>query len=154
VQNTHELQALTKEVDQLKAAQTKLQEEAVKSQSELTQLNEKRAAADKQLVAKREERTEREEASRGQTAKLQDQAARLEKERATTATGVEARILAMYNRVRGAKGGVGISPAAAGRCQACNMMIAPQAFNELQKGTSFHQCSTCHRFLYIPPKKG
>ena len=62
--------------------------------------------------------------------------------------GVEVRLLNQYERIRGARAGLGITAAVGGRCRACNMMVPPQLFNELQRGSALHSCPSCNRILY------
>lgn len=152
VQNSVEFSALNKEIEQLKKLNLTLTEANAKAETEIAKLREKQSPLADQIQAKQGERAERAAASAGSTEKLRADIAKLDGERTAAAKSIEARVIAMYNRVRGVKNGQGLSPAISGRCKACNMMIPPQANNELQKGVAFHQCSTCHRFLYIPGK--
>lgn len=152
VQNEHELKSIEKEVFQLKAAQAKFDEIQKLAGVEIARLGTEREAHAAGIAAKREERAEREQAGAGRTEKLLAELRVLEGKRAELAPKIEPRVVAMYNRVRGMKGGIGVSPALASRCKACNMAVPPQTFNELLRGTVFHQCATCHRFLYIPRK--
>lgn len=152
VQNEHELKSIEKEVFQLKAAQAKFDEIQKLAAAEIANLSAQRDADLNGINSKREERAEREQAGAGRSEKLRAELAVLEGKRAEIAPRIEPRVVAMYNRVRGMKGGIGISPALASRCKACNMAVPPQTYNELLRGTVFHQCATCHRFLYIPRK--
>jgi predicted nucleic acid-binding Zn-ribbon protein len=45
-------------------------------------------------------------------------------------------------------GGRAVGPVKNGICQACNMNIPPQRFNELIKGNSLLFCPNCRRIIY------
>jgi predicted nucleic acid-binding Zn-ribbon protein len=100
----------------------------------------------KEIQAKRDE-----EASKisGETSQLEGQANELVAQRAQFLPQIEKRILMNYDRVRGARAGIGISPALGGRCGVCNMAVPPQMYIELQKGRDLHSCPSCHRILYV-----
>ena len=71
-------------------------------------------------------------------------------ERAQFCSQVDQKILVQYDRVRGARGGIGIVPAVAGRCKGCNMMVPAQLYNEVQRALTLHSCPSCHRLLFVP----
>jgi len=61
-------------------------------------------------------------------------------------------IAATYERIRRKWKGTVAAEASAGRCQACQMVLRPQVFQDLRKGINLMQCESCQRFLYyVPP---
>jgi uncharacterized protein len=60
-------------------------------------------------------------------------------------------IAATYERIRRKWKGTVAAEASAGRCQACQMVLRPQVFQDLRKGTNLMQCENCQRFLYYNP---
>lgn len=60
-------------------------------------------------------------------------------------------IAALYERIRKKWKGTVCAEATEGRCQACQMVLRPQVFQDLRKGTNLMQCETCQRFLYYNP---
>jgi predicted nucleic acid-binding Zn-ribbon protein len=60
-------------------------------------------------------------------------------------------IAATYERIRRKWKGTVAAEASEGRCQACQMVLRPQVFQDLRKGTNLMQCESCQRFLYYNP---
>ena len=89
-----------------------------------------------------------------QGAELDSQINSLVSERKQYSGDVEPRTLAQYDRVRGARGGLGFVPAVGGRCKGCNMMVPPQMFNEIRKLLQIYSCPSCHRLLFVPGEGG
>jgi predicted nucleic acid-binding Zn-ribbon protein len=86
----------------------------------------------------------------GKENKLQGDLGELLSERLRFSADLDARMLARYDRVRGARSGLGIVPAIAGRCNGCNMVVPPQVYNEIVACISLHACPSCHRILFVP----
>ncbi|MEO5923085.1 MAG: C4-type zinc ribbon domain-containing protein [Bryobacteraceae bacterium] len=60
-------------------------------------------------------------------------------------------IAATYERIRKKWKGTVAAEATGGRCTACQMVLRPQVFQDLRKGTNLMQCESCQRFLYYNP---
>jgi len=154
VQNSHEFQAASKEIEQLKKLSATLEEQSKKAGGESETLGKEIG----ELTAKMDQlKTEREEQAgllSGQAGKLESEIGTLTSERAQFTAKVEPRILSQYDRVRAARAGLGIVPAIGGRCKGCNMMVPPQLFIEIQRCNQIHQCPSCHRILFVaaPPQ--
>lgn len=150
VQNSQEFQAANKEIEQLKKLNASLEEQSKKTDSEIEAFQKDVAAIEADLQKIQAERDEQASSISGQDQKLKTNLDSLLGERGKFTHGVEARILSQYNRVRGARAGLGIVPALNGRCKGCNMMVPPQLYNEVQRGSTLHACPSCHRILYVP----
>ncbi len=149
VTNTHEHQAASKEQEQLHKMAKTLEDQAKKSATEIEAINKDFESLNAQLAAAQAQRDEQAGKVSGQTSNLQGQIDSLLNERKQHTVGVDARLLATYDRVRGARAGIGIVPTVGGRCVGCNMMVPPQLFNEIQKLSAIHSCPSCHRLLYV-----
>ncbi|MBI2712202.1 MAG: hypothetical protein HYX41_04980 [Bdellovibrio sp.] len=154
VHNSQEFQAASKEIEQLKKLNGTLDEQGKKSatdreacQKEVEVLTEKVAVAQTDLDSQTQILS-------GQDQQFNSDIGALTAQRTQFSVNVEARILAQYDRVRGARNGLGIVPAVGGRCKGCNMMLPPQLFNEVQRGTQLHSCPSCHRILFVPNAAG
>lgn len=55
---------------------------------------------------------------------------------------------AAYERIRKKWKGTVAAEVKEGRCSACQMMLRPQFFQDLRKGSDLMFCETCTRFLY------
>jgi predicted nucleic acid-binding Zn-ribbon protein len=56
-----------------------------------------------------------------------------------------------YERIRKKWKGLVSSEVVEGRCTACQMMLRPQVFQDLRKGSELMFCESCGRFLYYNP---
>lgn len=154
VQNTQEFQAASRELEQLRKQAIQLEDQIKKGRSDI-----EAAQKDEALLV---EGFEKAKAARdaqaaeldGQTGQVDGEVSSLLGERQKHTVSVETRILSQYDRVRTARGGLGIVPAVGGRCSGCNMMVPPQLYNEVQKALQVHQCPSCHRILFVPAANG
>ena len=150
VQNTQEFQAINKEIDQLNKLNGTLEEQLKKSALEMETLSKSKEEV-KSLYDKIEaDRNAQAETISGQDKQLTGDITALSSERNQYTVKVEKSTLALYDRVRGARAGIGIVPALGGRCKGCNMMVPPQLYNEIQKCLQLHSCPSCHRILFAP----
>lgn len=150
VANSQEFQAAQKEIEQLKKQKESLDEQIKKAGTDAESVNKELADLDAQQAKFQEERDTQAQALTGQSGKLEEEIAALLADRGKHMPKVDPRTLAQYDRVRPARAGLGIVPAIAGRCKGCNMMVPPQQFNEIVRGSTLHACPSCHRILFVP----
>jgi len=150
VQNSQEFQAATKEIDQLKKLNGTLEEQGKKAETELSSYQKDMAVIEEDLNKLQTQRNDQETVLLGQDSQFKTDIDSLMAERSKYSCNVEPRILAQYDRVRSARGGLGIVPTVGGRCKGCNMMVPPQLYNEVQRGSTLHSCPSCHRLLFVP----
>lgn len=72
----------------------------------------------------------------------------LENERNEFSQAVDQDLYKRYIFLKERKGGRAISSVIGGICQACNMGLPPQQFNELQKKDALLTCPNCQRMIY------
>jgi predicted nucleic acid-binding Zn-ribbon protein len=150
VQNTQEFQAINKEVDQLKKLAVNLEEQSKKTNTDMDNLQKELTVLDEEYLKLKTERDAQASQVTGQSTKFDTEISTLVGERTQFTSLIDKRVLSQYDRIRGARGGLGIVPAIAGRCKGCNMVVPPQLYNEIQRGNDVHQCPSCHRILFIP----
>lgn len=148
VHNSQEFQAATKEIEQLKKLNGSLEEQNKKSNGELDQVQQEIKTLDEKYQKLKSERDQQAGLLSGQDSQFKTDIASLVAERAKFTCNVETRILSQYDRIRGARQGLGIVPAIGGRCKGCNMMVPPQLYNEIQRGQTLHSCPSCNRLLF------
>lgn len=153
IANSTEYNAVQKELEQLKKLNLSLEEQIKKADADIASATTSKNQIEEQLAKIEGERNEKNQALSGQSGQLDSMIQALQDERKPWLAKVEPRILSQYDRIRKARGGLGISPAVAGRCQACNMMVPAQLFNEVHKGSALHQCPSCNRILYVRTKQ-
>jgi predicted nucleic acid-binding Zn-ribbon protein len=149
VANSQEFQAANKEIDQLKKLNVSLEEQTKKAHADIETLNKQAAEISVQLEKQKAEQEAQSHILNTQSSRLEADMTALTGERKQFVTKVETRILAQYDRIRGARAGIGIVPAIGGRCKGCNMMVPPQLFIEIQRANQLHQCPSCQRLLFV-----
>jgi predicted nucleic acid-binding Zn-ribbon protein len=150
VQNTQEFQAANKEIDQLKKLNASLEDQGKKTVTDLEALKKDLEKLEEDQSVLQQERTAKEAVVQREENHFKSSIEYLMAERDKFSSNVETRILAQYDRVRGARAGLGIVPAVGGRCKGCNMVVPPQLYNEVQRGNALHSCPSCHRLLFVP----
>lgn len=150
VQNSTEFQAVNKEVDQLKKLAGNLEEQSKKNTTDFDTLQKELNGFDEEYQKLKAERDVQAGHVSGQSSKFDAEISILVGERTQFTSLIDKRVLSQYDRVRVARGGLGIVPAIAGRCKGCNMVVPPQLYNQIQRGDDVHQCPSCHRILFIP----
>lgn len=150
VQNQTEYAAVNREVEQLKRQETSLGEQKSKISADIDLGQKALAQLGEQLQTIQAE-YDRMNQDLGSAAKsIDDEIAILDKDREQFTHKVDRGTLSQYDRVRKARGGQGLAPAVNGRCTACNMMLPPQMFNQIQKSLEVHSCPSCNRLLFSP----
>lgn len=154
VKTNKEYQAFLKEIDDLKEKNSKLEDDMIEFLDRIEDaekiLNEKiteyseleaRLNSEKETIQKETEEGKRQLES-------------LDAERKTVASGINADLLATYNRVKSLQSnGIGIVAVTNAVCQGCNMNIPPQMYNELQRGDGLKKCPICDRIIYWKDEK-
>lgn len=150
VQNAQEFQAITKEIEQLKKMNLTLEEQLKKSDDEITACEIAILELTTKVDSLKSEHGTKLAYVTGENSKIDSEISKLFQDRSAHAKLVETRLLAQYDRVRTARGGLGIVPVADGRCKGCNIVLPPQLFNEVRKANSIFICPSCHRILFVP----
>ena len=149
VKTNKEYQAFLKEIDDIKVKNSKLEDEMIEfldciEEAENT-LNAKKAEySDLQTRLNNEKETIQKETEEGKR-----QLEILDAQLKTVAAGIDAGLLATYNKVKALQSNeIGIVAVTDAVCQGCNMNIPPQMYNELQRGDSLKRCPICDRIIY------
>jgi predicted nucleic acid-binding Zn-ribbon protein len=150
VGNSQEYQAASKEIEQLKKLNLSLEEQMTKSAKDIEAGNQDLVGLNEAMIKAQGERDAQASALAGEGGKFDTEINALAAERDQYVSQVDKRILAQYDRVRVARGGLGLVPAVGGRCKGCNMMVPPQLYNEVQRGSNVQACPSCHRLLFVP----
>lgn len=148
--NTKEFQASNREMDQLKKVDQTLEEQKVKLQLEIEKLKSDLAKLAESESAAQAERDRAKAEFETQVRGMQVSVEELKTQRKSFLGSVDPGTLSRYDRVRQARGGLGLVPAVSGRCKGCNMMISPQILNDLHRCKEIQSCSSCHRLLFMP----
>lgn len=89
--------------------------------------------------------------ARQQTAADQKALAETRAERAAAAGQMTPSVLANYERIRKKVKGAVVADASDGRCDACQISLRPQFYQDLRKGDQIQYCESCGRMLTYNP---
>ena len=73
----------------------------------------------------------------------------LRKERTGLAESIGSGVLGNYQGIRKTRSGPAVVEAQDGLCTGCNVLLRPQAFNEIQTNLEIITCESCSRILYF-----
>lgn len=104
------------------------------------------------LAAEKAEVEREKEHARKRTAEDKEFLRQAAEDRKAVASSLDPKLLAQYERVRARWKGIAVSDATSGRCEACQMALRPQYFQDLKSSTRLLTCESCGRILvYNPP---
>ncbi len=148
VKNNKEYQSLLKEIEELKKQSSLLEDGMLEclEQIESTEVSAKQSETEFRFI---EERIlqEKQEVSK-ETEKGKFELDTLNGEWDQVAAGVAPEIMNTFDKVRKKARGAAIAPVINAVCQACNMNIPSQMFNDLQRFESLTFCPSCQRIIY------
>lgn len=151
LKNIRELQAVQREIDQIKENNKQREEELIAVLEDI----EARSA----LISEKEEELKKlEEEWNGKKEEIETEVARLEQAVTEASTGRQAiagrldgDLIQRYELIFSRRGGMAVVTVAGGICQGCYMNIPPQLWNEIIKSETLNLCPSCHRILYHKP---
>jgi predicted nucleic acid-binding Zn-ribbon protein len=146
VKTNDQYRALTTEVDfaqkEIRACEDKILDGMVNSEEKEKQLK----VAEAELKAETAEIEREKAAARVRTEEDQALLAAAEKRRQQLRSVIDGGVLHQYERVAKLRG-TGLAEAIDHRCSACQVMIRPQVWNDIQAGNTVLFCETCQRVL-------
>ena len=148
VKTNKEYQALLSEIDAIKEANSRMEEEILQVMDEIDELKKDLSKREKDAGVTLEKiETERK--------KLQEKMARDEKvwdgqveRRKVLSKQIESKLVKLYNTLKEKRQGVGVVSVKHETCQGCFVNVPPQMFIEVQKNNALVQCPHCNRILY------
>ena len=149
VKTNKEYQSSLKEIDDIKAINSKLEDE-------MLEFLEKIETAENALKDRQQHYTEIVDESNQEKTSIQKDAGQreeklieLESHRVAIAAELDPGLLAIFGRVKAKQvDGVAIVAVKDAVCQGCNMNIPPQVYNELHRCDSLKYCPSCFRIIY------
>lgn len=151
VKNSQEYQAVAKEVEQVRKSISQFKDQITKAEAELVKANALIEESNTQVAQVEAEIATISEGLSGEGNVLEQELNEFMKKRGSLTPGVDVPILRQYDRIRGARGGIGITPVVnGGRCSGCNMSLPPQLYNVMRKLTSIESCPSCNRLVFVP----
>lgn len=149
VKTNKEYQSSLKEIDDLNAIGSKIEDEILVSMEQIeaatASTKEQQARLDVQAgLIRSEKQSVLQEAGQART-RLEEVTAQA----SALAGRVPAEVLSLYRRVKAKKAnGVAICAVDAAVCRGCHVNIPPQMYNELQRVDRLKNCPNCDRIIY------
>ncbi len=149
VKTNKEYQSSLKEIDDIKAINSKLEDEMLEFLEQI-EAAEQSLNENKQQYSRIVDELEDEKKSLVQAAEQgEKELARLQSERDAVVAALGARLMGIYEYQLKKQGdGIAIVEVKNEVCQGCNMNIPPQMYNELQRDISLKYCPSCERIIY------
>ena len=149
VKTNKEYQSSLKEIEDLKAINSKLEDEMLEFLEKIDKA-EKDLNERKQYYSEIVDETSREKDTISQVAEQnKKKLLELESVRRVTTAGLDTGLLDIFNRQRMKQADdVAIVKVKDAVCQGCNINIPPQMYNELQRNNSLKNCPSCERLIY------
>lgn len=151
VKNIKELQALQREIEQIKQANTQTEEELIGLMEGLEASASVVKEKEEALRQLEEEHARRQEEIQRQIAELEQAAEQASQTRGALAGQLNRDLIQRYELIFSRRGGTAVVAVADGICQGCYMNIPPQLWNEIIKSDRLNLCPSCHRILYHKP---
>jgi predicted nucleic acid-binding Zn-ribbon protein len=145
----HELQSLERRIASLEDDEIEVMERLEEAQKVLDGLTAQVAAADERLAALAAARDEK-------VAAVDEELARVERDRGPAAEGLPTDLMALYDRLREHKGGVGAAALRARQCGGCQLTIDNAELAVIRKAPSDEviRCEECQRILVRTHESG
>ena len=149
VKTNKEYSAVLVEIEDIKQEKARTEEEILS----LMEMQERLAAeireAEGRLKAREEQGSQDEATVRQQLSAVESELTGVRVERTAVAREVPPGVLADYERILKARGGLAIASVTMAVCGGCRVTIRPQALQELRNATLM-RCESCGRYLYFP----
>jgi predicted nucleic acid-binding Zn-ribbon protein len=156
VSNPKDLEHLQQELVSLDRRIGDLEDVELEVMERLESAQAQHARLERRLAEIDEEAAELTRSRDARAAETQSEAAQVAKERDVTAQGVPAELLALYERVRAQKGGVGAAALRQRRCTGCSLQLTAADLGAIAKAPSDEvlRCEECNRILVRTPESG
>ncbi|MGE5219689.1 MAG: zinc ribbon domain-containing protein [Chloroflexota bacterium] len=151
IKNAKELQALQREIDQMRQGNGEIEEELIKIMQEIDGLKAQIQAKETEMAAMQDEWQKKQKELEDQVQSLDAAVAEALTRRQSIASQVNGDLISRYEMIFSRRGGVAVVEVAAGICQGCYMNIPPQLWNEIIRNDKLHLCPSCQRILYVKP---
>lgn len=153
IKNIKELQALQREIDQIRQNNGVLEEEIIRLLEEIDGIKAEVQAKKEDLAATQEEWRQKQQELQAQISGIDEAVAEATARRKNIASQVTRDLISRYELIFARRGGTAVVEVAGGICQGCYMNIPPQLWNEIIKSEKINLCPSCQRILYRKPSE-
>ena len=145
----HEMESLLRRVSDLEDEELEVMAKLEDAERTLTELRERAAELDQRRVGLEDTRDRA-------LAEIDESLRQVEADRAPAAEGLPAELLALYDRLRAAKGGVGAAALRARRCEGCMLTVDNAELGVIRAAADDEvlRCEECQRILVRTAESG
>jgi len=148
VKTNKEYQALLSEIDTMKGANSRIEEEILQVMDEIDEVKKDLSRREKEMGSTLEK-------IEGERKKLQEKITRGEEawnagveRREALSKQIESKLVKLYHTLKEKRQGVGVVSVRNETCQGCFVNVPPQLFIEVQKNNALVRCPHCNRILF------
>jgi len=151
IKNAKELQALQREIEQLKQNNGDLEEELIRIMEEIDAIKAQTQGKEAEMAAMQDEWQKQQQELKGQITGIDEAVSDAASRRQRIAAQVAGELISRYELLFSRRGGTAVVEVTGGICQGCYMNIPPQLWNEIIKNEKVNLCPSCQRILYFKP---
>ena len=151
IKNIKELQALQREIDQIKQSNGELEEALIQVMVEIDGIKGNIKAKDEEIAQIQGEWQQKQQELQSQITGIDRAVSEAATRRQTIASQVAGDLISRYELIFSRRGGTAVVEVAGGICQGCYMNIPPQLWNEIIRSDKVHLCPSCQRILFCKP---
>jgi len=148
IKTNREYQALLKEIEEIKKANRKREDEIVAVMEDIERLEKEIKEKQEELSKIREEITIEKGKLDSLFHKYDKELAKFEGNRKTMVKDIPEELLKRYDFLRSKRNGLAVVGVLNAVCLGCHMNIPPQLYNELLKEKKMIYCPSCQRIIY------
>ena len=148
IKNVKELQALQREIDQIRQANGEAEEELLNMMVEIDEVKGEIKTKQEALLAAQQDWQQKKEALQAQIAAIDQAVDKASIRRQSIAAEIAADLMSRYELILSRRGGTAVVEVTGGICQGCYMNIPPQLWNELIRSEKVNLCPSCQRIVY------
>jgi hypothetical protein len=148
IKNTKELQALQREIDQIKQNNSEVEEALIQLMEEIEGYKANIKAKEAEMATLQAEWQQQQEQMQSRINGIERAVSEAAKRRKTIASQVTGDLMSRYELIFARRGGTAVVEVNGGICQGCFMNIPPQLWNEIIRSEKVHLCPSCQRILY------
>jgi predicted nucleic acid-binding Zn-ribbon protein len=148
VKTNKEYQALLSEIEGIKEANSREEEEILQVMDEIDELKKDLSRREKEMAITMEKiEAEKRKIQEGMAQGDAVWKKQLER-REVLSKQIESKLFKLYHTLKEKRQGIGVVSAKQETCQGCFVNVPPQMFIEVQKNNSLIRCPNCNRILY------
>jgi uncharacterized protein len=148
IKNVKELQALQREIDQIRQANGEAEEALLTMMIEIDGVKAEIKAKQESLLAAQQDWQQKKEALQAQISAIDQAIDKASIRRQSIAAQIAADLMMRYELILSRRGGTAVVEVTGGICQGCYMNIPPQLWNELIRSEKVNLCPSCQRIVY------